>query len=55
MQKEKKKKVQCPECDYKMPIFYNEKANCEGVFTACKGRNCTAIFEIKIINGEQIK
>lgn len=51
----KKIKVQCPVCGYKMPVSYDGKANCEGVFTACKGRNCTVIFEIKIINGKQIK
>lgn len=51
----KKIRVQCPVCGYKMPISYDEKANCSGVFIACKGRNCANIFEVKIINGKQIK
>ena len=55
MQVNKKIKVQCPVCGYKMPVSYDKNANCSGVFTACKGRNCTAIFETKIINGKQIK
>jgi len=51
----KKIKVQCPVCGYRMPVFYDEKANCEGAFITCKGRNCRTTFEIKIHNGKQIK
>ena len=48
-------RVRCPDCDYQMPIFYGETANCSGVMAPCKGRNCHAFFEIKIKNGKQIK
>ncbi len=55
MENKKLIKVQCPCCGYKMPVSYNEKANCAGVYVSCKGRNCTNIFEVKIINGKQVK
>lgn len=46
---EQRQKVICPYCGYKMPIEYDAaKAECHGVFTKCKGRNCGKIFEIKI-------
>ena len=54
-EKEEFNRVQCPDCDYQMPIFYGENANCSGVMVPCKGRNCHAFFEIKIKDGKQIK
>lgn len=53
--KEKHAQVKCTECGYKMPIFYTEEANCEGVLIPCKGRHCSNVFELKINNGKQIK
>lgn len=47
--------VRCPECGYKMPIFFDEKAHSEGLRVACKGRNCKHIFEVKIKGGQQIR
>lgn len=42
-------KVTCPHCGYKMPIWYDPaKAQSEGLFVKCKGRNCGMVFEIKI-------
>lgn len=54
-EKEEMNRVECPECEYKMPVFYDETANCSGVMISCKGRNCHAFFEVKIKNGKQIK
>ena len=42
------KKVECPFCGYKMPIFYTEEAQCRGLFIKCKGKKCKKEFEIKI-------
>ena len=42
------KKIECPYCGYRMPIFYNEEAQCRGLTVRCKGRNCKKEFEIKI-------
>lgn len=47
--------VQCPECGYKMPIFFEDSAECRGVMVACKGRNCHAFFEVKLKDEKQIK
>lgn len=47
-------RVQCPECEYKMPISYTKIAECNGVMVPCKGRGCHAVFELKIKNGKQI-
>lgn len=57
MNLEKKRLVQvvCPECGYKMPLFYSREAECKGVQVACKGRKCSCIFEVKIKDGQQIK
>lgn len=49
------RRVICPRCGYEMPIFYEKKAECDGVTVTCKGRNCHAVFQIKITSGEQIK
>jgi len=54
-EKEELNRVKCPDCDYQMPIFYGENANCSGVMVPCKGRSCHAFFEIKIKDGKQIK
>lgn len=43
-----RKKVECPYCGYRMPIFYDDKAECHGLTVRCKGRNCKKEFEIKI-------
>ncbi len=48
-------RVECPKCGYKMPIYYDETAECKGVTISCKGRNCHHVFEIKIEHGKQIK
>ena len=42
------KKIKCPYCGYKMPIFYTERAKCIGIWVKCKGKNCKKEFEIKI-------
>ena len=42
------KKIKCPFCGYEMPIFYNEKTVCIGVFVRCKARHCKKTFEIKM-------
>ena len=57
MNLEKKRLIQvvCPECGYKMPLFYSSEAECKGVQVACKGRKCSCIFEVKIKDGQQIK
>lgn len=50
-----KNKIQCPYCNYEMPITFSKDAICKGVFIKCKGRNCKKIFEAKIDKGKQIK
>lgn len=46
---ERRQKVICPSCGYKMPIEYDcSGAVCHGVFVKCKGRSCGKIFEIEI-------
>lgn len=51
--KQKMMRVECPECGYKMPIWYEEEAECRKVRVACKGRQCKNIFEIRIEEGKQ--
>lgn len=46
--KKKKNKVKCPYCNYEMPLYYDEKSICKGIFVFCKGRTCKKMFEIKI-------
>ena len=48
-------KVICPYCGYITPLQYSDNANCNGVFIRCKGRGCRKIFEVIIINGQQVK
>lgn len=48
-------RVECPVCGYKMPVSYTGEAECKGVMVVCKGRNCHAVFELKIEKGKQIK
>ena len=48
-------RVECPECGYIMPFRYTDQAECKGVMFQCKGRNCHAVFELKIKKGKQIK
>lgn len=48
-------RVRCPVCGYQMPISYTKEAECEGVMISCKGRNCHAVFELKIKDGKQIR
>ena len=48
--KENFKKVICPYCGYKNPVFYDEKSKSAGLFIVCKGRNCKKLFEISINN-----
>lgn len=57
MEKDEKKYIQvvCPDCGYRMPVFYGEEAYSKGVRIACKGRKCRHIFELKIEGGQQIK
>ena len=47
--------VKCPQCGYRMPIFYEDDAECKRITVACKGRKCGKIFEIRIVDGKQIK
>ena len=47
---EHKEQLKCPLCGYKMPVYFDEKSKCMGIFVRCKGRNCRKIFEIKITN-----
>ena len=54
-EKKIKHRVTCPACGYKMPIYYDDKAKAYGVTVTCKGRNCHAVFELKIENGKQIR
>ncbi len=51
--KDKKIQVICPNCGYKMPLFYDAEAESKGIHVVCKGRNCKHIFEIKIKKGKQ--
>lgn len=55
IEKNNMNRVKCPDCEYKMPIFFSNTAECSGVMVSCKGRGCRSIFEIKIKNGKQIK
>ena len=59
MNNEKEKKIKhrviCPICGYQMPIYYDDQAESKGVTVTCKGRNCRAVFEVKIENGKQIR
>lgn len=55
IEKNKMNRVECPDCNYKMPIFFSDKAECTGVMVSCKGRNCHSVFEVKIKHGKQIK
>ena len=48
-------RVECPVCGYKMPVSYTGEAECKGVMVVRKGRNCHAVFELKIKKGKQIK
>lgn len=48
-------RVTCPGCGYKMPVFYDRRAESHGVFVPCKGRGCDAFFEVKIENGKQVR
>ena len=48
-------RVRCPACGYEMPISYKGDAECDGVSVPCKGRGCHAVFNLKIINGKQVK
>lgn len=49
------KKVVCPYCGYENPIFFAEDANSEKLKIRCKGRKCRKEFEIKIVNGKQVR
>lgn len=42
------KKVECPFCGYKMPVYQAEDAKATGIFVRCKGRNCKKLFEIRV-------
>lgn len=55
LDKKELNRVKCPECDYKMPVFYTDTAECNGVMVLCKGRKCHSVFELKIKNGKQIR
>lgn len=48
MNNAERKNVICPFCGYKMPIQYDVKSLCWGVYVRCKGRKCGKEFEIKI-------
>lgn len=40
------KKVACPHCGYKMPIFLGPAAVSYDVWVKCKGRSCGKTFEV---------
>ena len=42
------KKVVCPACGYKMPVFFGPAARSKELWVKCKGRGCGKVFEIKI-------
>lgn len=42
------KKVICPFCGYKMPIFFEKHSLCVGITVKCKGRRCGKIFPLCI-------
>ncbi len=45
---EPREKIKCPHCGYKMPIYRDKKAVCEGIYVKCKARKCGKSFEIII-------
>lgn len=49
------KKVVCPYCGYGNPVFYSPDSNSEKITIRCKGRKCRKEFEIKIVNGKQVR
>ncbi len=55
MNNKTKIQIECPFCGYKMPIFCDKTAESKGIHIACKGRNCKQFFEVKIVQGKQIK
>lgn len=55
MTKNKLKKIRCPCCGWETAtVQYKNDANCAGIWTVCKNKNCKKSFEIIIIDGEQI-
>jgi len=46
-----KKWAVCPKCGAKV-VIYDDTAECNGVFCKCT-RNCGAVFELVIENGQQ--
>lgn len=47
MNKKSLKKVICPHCGYKMPIFLGPAAVSYDVWVMCKGRSCGKWIHIK--------
>lgn len=45
--KEERKRVVCPYCGYRMPIYIGKGAHSEKIYVKCKGRNCKKEFEIR--------
>ena len=43
-----KKKVECPFCSYKMPLMFDSRTRCEGLYVRCKNKKCKKVFEVKI-------
>lgn len=54
-EKKKKTQVRCPACGYRMPVFYEDGSESQGIYVTCKGRGCKKVFEIRIKKGKQIK
>lgn len=53
MRKLSRYRVKCPYCNYRMPIEFDDTAQCHGVYIKCKGRQCKREFELVIKNGVQ--
>ena len=45
---DKKKKIKCPNCGYRMPIVAADEARCKGLWVKCKNPKCKKEFEIKV-------
>ena len=42
------KKVVCPYCGYRMPIYAAKGAKCRGLWVRCKNKACKKELEIEI-------
>ena len=44
----KMKKIECPYCGYKMPVWAEKNAKTSGIWVKCKNKKCSKEFEIKL-------